>query len=79
MRALKSVEQAAGLLGISKWSIRAYIKAGKLKPVRLGRRVLLSEEELERLVAEGKAPGKTEESALQPDAGSDLCKGGDHA
>ena len=51
MRALRSVEEAAGLLGISKWTVRSYIKAGKLKPVRLGRRVLLAEEELERLVA----------------------------
>jgi len=51
MRALKSVEQAAGLLGISKWTVRGYIKAGKLRPVRLGRRVHLEEEELERFVA----------------------------
>jgi excisionase family DNA binding protein len=51
MKALKSIEQAAGLLGISKWTVRSYIKAGKLKPVRLGRRVLLGEEELERFIA----------------------------
>jgi excisionase family DNA binding protein len=53
MRALKSVEEAAALLGISKWTVRNYIQTGKLKPVRLGRRVLLSEDELERLVLEG--------------------------
>jgi excisionase family DNA binding protein len=41
MRALKSVEEAAGLLGISPWTVRSYIKTGKLKPVRLGRRVLV--------------------------------------
>lgn len=52
MRPLRSVEEAAGLLGISKWTVRAYIRDGRLKAVRLGRRVLLSEEELERLVAE---------------------------
>jgi excisionase family DNA binding protein len=52
MKALKSVEDAAGFLGISKWTVRAYIKAGKLRPVRLGRRVLLPEEELERLIVE---------------------------
>jgi excisionase family DNA binding protein len=51
MKALKSIEQAAGLLGISKWTVRSYIKAGKLKPVRLGRRVLLGEDELERFIA----------------------------
>jgi excisionase family DNA binding protein len=56
MRALKSVEEAAGLLGISKWTVRGYVRTGKLKPVRLGRRVLLAEDELERLVAEGQQP-----------------------
>ncbi len=52
MNALRSVEEAARLLGISKWTVRGYIRDGKLRPVRLGRRVLLSEEELERLVAQ---------------------------
>jgi len=55
MRALKSVEEAAGLLGISPWTVRSYIKTGRVRPVRLGRRVLLEEAELERFVAEGKA------------------------
>ena len=54
MKALKSVEEAAGLLGISKWTIRAYIKVGTLKPVRIGRRVLLAEDELERFVGVNK-------------------------
>jgi excisionase family DNA binding protein len=53
MKALRSVEEAAGLLGISPWTVRAYIRDGKLRPVRLGRRVLLAEEELERLVSLG--------------------------
>jgi excisionase family DNA binding protein len=50
LQQLRNVEEAAGLLGISKWTIRAYIKAGKLKPVRIGRRVLLAEDELQRFV-----------------------------
>jgi excisionase family DNA binding protein len=53
MKALKSVEETAELLGLSVWTVRAYIRDGKLRPVRLGRRVLLAENELERLVAEG--------------------------
>jgi len=56
MRPLKSVEEAAELLRISPWTVRSYIRDGKLKPVRLGRRVLLAEEELERVVAEGQQP-----------------------
>jgi excisionase family DNA binding protein len=51
MQRLRSVVEAAGLLGISPWTVRGYIKTGKLKPVRLGRRVLLAEGELERFVA----------------------------
>lgn len=54
MRALKSVEQAAGLLGISRWTVRSYVKTGKLRAVRLGRRVLVEQAELERLIADGK-------------------------
>jgi excisionase family DNA binding protein len=65
MRALKSVEEAAGLLGISPWTVRSYIKTGKLRPVRLGRRVLLGEDELERLVAEGQ---ERREAPAEPDA-----------
>jgi excisionase family DNA binding protein len=56
MQPLRSVEQAGELLGISPWTVRNYIKTGKLKPVRLGRRVLLTEGELERLVAESQQP-----------------------
>ena len=55
MKGLMSVVEAAGLLGISQWTVRAYIREGKLRPVRLGRRVLLTEDELERLVTENKA------------------------
>lgn len=61
MKPLKSVEEAAGLLGISPWTVRSYIREGKLGPVRLGRRVLVEEAELERLVAEGKAIADTKQ------------------
>ena len=55
MQHLFSVGEAAELLGISPWTVRAYIGKGKLAPVRLGRRVLLEEEELERFVATAKS------------------------
>ena len=63
MTALKSINEAAGLLGISPWTVRSWVKAGKLRPVRLGRRVLLSEAELERLIAESQAQPTTSEEA----------------
>ena len=65
MKALKSVEEAAGLLRISPWTVRAWVKAGKLRPVRLGRRILLSEAELERLVAESQKPVNTQPMTSQ--------------
>jgi excisionase family DNA binding protein len=54
MTSLKNVKQAAALLGISPWTVRAYIRDGELIPVRIGRRVLLEEEELERFIAQAK-------------------------
>lgn len=52
---LYNVKEAAARLSISHWSVMAFIKAGKLHPIRLGRRVLLDDQELERFVAEAKA------------------------
>ena len=67
MTALMSIEEAAGLLRISPWTVRAWIREGRLRPVRLGRRVLLSETELERLVTESQAQPQptTSEGATQ--------------
>lgn len=44
------VKEAANRLGISHWTIRQYIKQGKLQAVRIGRRLLLEPSVLERLV-----------------------------
>lgn len=62
MKPLKSVEEAAGLLGISPWTVRSYVRDGKLRPVRLGRRVLLEEAELERFIERSK---RVQEAQLQ--------------
>lgn len=77
MRALKSVEEAAGLLGISPWTVRSYIRDRKLKPVRLGRRVLVEEAELERFVESGKTPLGGAEQADDLGLAEDL--GDEHA
>jgi excisionase family DNA binding protein len=52
MKALQGVAGAAGLLGVSIWTVRAYERQKKLKAVRIGRRILFEESELERFVAE---------------------------
>jgi excisionase family DNA binding protein len=55
MNRLYDVNTAARQLAVSSWTIRAYIRQGKLRPVRIGRLVRLDQEELERFVANGKA------------------------
>jgi excisionase family DNA binding protein len=66
MKALWSVEKAAELLSISPWTLRAYIRDAKLRPVRIGRRVLLEESELERFIAFSKAQPVANEGSEQP-------------
>lgn len=53
MSELFSIAQAAERLAISPWTVRAHLKRGAIKPVRFGRRVLISRAEVERLAAEG--------------------------
>jgi excisionase family DNA binding protein len=50
---LLSVEEAGKRLSISPWTVRAHIWQGKIRPVRLGRRVLIARRELERIATEG--------------------------
>jgi len=49
-RLAHSVSEAAELVGLSVRSLRYLMKTGKLGYVRLGRRVLVRHEELERLL-----------------------------
>jgi excisionase family DNA binding protein len=55
-RLVFDVKEAARVLSISPWTIRRYITDGKLKPVRIGRRVLIEPAELQRLVEAGRKP-----------------------
>jgi excisionase family DNA binding protein len=50
------IRQAAHALSIRPWTIRRYIKDGKLKPVRIGKRVLIEPSELQRLIEAGRGP-----------------------
>jgi excisionase family DNA binding protein len=54
MEPLKSIEQAAETLGLSPWTIRRYVQDGKIRPVRIGRRVLIETSEIERVIEEGR-------------------------
>jgi excisionase family DNA binding protein len=48
------LREAAQGLGLSIWTLRRLIRVGKLRAVRLGRRVVVEPSELERLVSEGR-------------------------
>ena len=48
---LYSVKDAGKLLAVSPWTVRAYIRLGKLRAVRIGRLVRLAENDLEQFIA----------------------------
>jgi excisionase family DNA binding protein len=54
MEPLKSIEEAAEIWGVSPWTVRAYVRQGKIRPVRIGRRVLIEPDEIRRIVDEGR-------------------------
>ena len=55
MEKLRSIEEAAQTLAVSPWTIRAYVRKGKIRPVRIGRRVLIEPSEIVRIIEEGRA------------------------
>jgi excisionase family DNA binding protein len=62
-RLLWNVKEAGNALGLSPWTIRRYITIGKLRTVRLGRRVLIEPAECHRLIEEGRSSLTTETTA----------------
>jgi len=54
MEPLLSIEQAADLLGVSPWTIRKWVSTNRIRIVRLGRRVLLEQHELRRIIDAGR-------------------------
>jgi excisionase family DNA binding protein len=51
---LYSVDAAAVFLGgISKWTIRAWLAKGKLRPTKVGSRTMIRESELQRMIEDG--------------------------
>jgi excisionase family DNA binding protein len=53
------IKEAAAMLSLSRWTIRAMIREGRLPAVRIGRRVLIERAELERLVEKGRQEVRT--------------------
>ena len=63
MGKLISAQEAAHRLGISFWTIYRWARTGRLASIRLGRRRLFSEEDLEELVRRAR-----QRSLSNPDA-----------
>jgi excisionase family DNA binding protein len=59
MKKLLSVSEAAERLGLSIWAVYRLARAGRLASVRLGRRRLFSELDLEALVRATRTPAST--------------------
>jgi excisionase family DNA binding protein len=49
-----SVKDAAAQLGLTHWTLRKYIRQGRLPAVRIGRRLLIEPAALERLIMNGR-------------------------
>jgi excisionase family DNA binding protein len=50
---LLKIEEAAAVLRRSHWTLRQDIKAGRIEAFRLGRRILIRQSELDRVVSKG--------------------------
>lgn len=65
MKKLVDIPKAAEMLGgVSHWTIRGWINAGRLQPTKVGRRVMLSEDELERFLESCQPSSTAHPSAL---------------
>jgi hypothetical protein len=51
---LLKIEDAARLVGRTHWTLRHDVKAGRLKCVRIGRRIMIEPSEIRRLIEEGR-------------------------
>lgn len=50
---LRSIEETSERLGVSSFTTRRLVKAGALRAVRISKRVMIPEKEIERAIAEG--------------------------
>jgi len=63
MDQLLTVADAARILTLSPWTIRSYVRCGKLHPLRLGRRLAFEQSDLQRLVDEARSLTSTQQSS----------------
>jgi excisionase family DNA binding protein len=49
---LHDVRVAAQRFAVSPWTVRSYIRSGKLRAIRIGRLVRIEEQEIQRFIAQ---------------------------
>ena len=59
------LKEAADAVGLSHWTLRQYVRQGKLHAIKLGRSVLIEPAELQRLIKQGRR-GKQKSSVNEP-------------
>ena len=53
---LLTIQEAADTLSLSVWTLRSWAYAGRISSHKLGKRLMVSREELDRIVAETERP-----------------------
>ena len=53
---LVGVSEAGNALGLSKWTVRAWAYSGKIASHKVGARLMVSVEEIERVIRESERP-----------------------
>jgi excisionase family DNA binding protein len=59
------LKEAAASVGLSTWTLRAWVRQGKVAVIRLGRRVLIEPAELRNLVAQARIGGDRNDYDVQ--------------
>jgi excisionase family DNA binding protein len=55
---LHDIRATAERIGVSRWTVRRLIQRGHLRGVHVGRRILVSEKEIVRVITHGTRRGK---------------------
>jgi excisionase family DNA binding protein len=63
-----AIEDVAARIGVSSWTVRTWIRQGMLSYHKIGRRVLLVEDEVRELFAKNHRPARRPESNGAPAA-----------
>jgi excisionase family DNA binding protein len=55
-----SIKDAAAQLGLTHWTLRKYVRQGRLPAVRIGRRLLIEPAALQRLITNGRTEAQND-------------------